>query len=81
MKSVCVCVCVYSNRNVLKKIVFLRVKLSQEDDNVSIVRPRSVNFPEKYVHMKTVRANLLDWTKIVKHLMKHILIERKLDGN
>lgn len=50
------------------------MKQSQEEDNVSIIRPCLVNFPEKYVHMKISQANLLDLTKNVKHPAKQILI-------
>lgn len=53
--------------------VFLWVKLSQEEDNVSIMRSCLVNFPEKYVHVKTFRTMLWDWSKNVKHLTRQIL--------
>lgn len=46
VKSVCVCVYTWTDM-CFKKIVFLRVKLSQEEDNVSIIRACSVNFPGK----------------------------------
>lgn len=46
------------------------MKLSQEEYNVSVIRSCLVNFPEKYVQMKTYRANLLDLTKQMSNIRR-----------